>query len=96
MRRPFNLFIWILLMKSTKAQALFDDLEERQQNSLNSAVYFIKKELQQSVEKMLLQKIEEIKDNLEAKIKTRIDNVTNNVECHPVLISGMHCTYIYN
>lgn len=82
-------------MKSTKEQVLFDDLDDRQQNSLNSAIYLIKNELQHSVEKMLLQKLEEIERNLKAKINTRIEIVTiNAVECHPILISGMHCTYI--
>lgn len=82
-------------MKSTKEQVLFDDLDDRQQNSLYSAIYLIKNELQHSVEKMLLQKLEEIESNLKANINTRIEIVTKNaVECHPILISGMHCTYI--
>lgn len=82
-------------MKSTKEQVLFDDLDDRQQNSLYSAIYLIKNELQHSVEKMLLQKLEEIESNLKANINTRIEIVTENaVECHPILISGMHCTYI--
>lgn len=82
-------------MKSTKEQVLFDDLDDRQQNSLYSAIYLIKNELQHSVEKMLLQKLEEIESNLKAKINTRIEIVTKNaVECYPILISGMHCTYI--
>lgn len=100
MGKHFNLFIWILLMKSTNGQYLFNDLDDRQQITLNSALYLIKNEVQQltkSVEKMLLQKLEEIENNLQAKINTRIENVTKNaVECHPILISGMHCTYINN
>eukprot|EP00105_Crassostrea_gigas_P046221 XP_019930369.1 PREDICTED: fibrinogen-like protein A isoform X1 [Crassostrea gigas] len=92
MGRHYNLFIWILLMKSTKEQVLFDDLDDRQQNSLYSAIYLIKNELQHSVEKMLLQKLEEIESNLKAKINTRIEIVTKNaVECHPILISGTDC-----
>lgn len=84
-------------MKSTKEQVLYNDFDDRQQNSLNSAIYLIKNELQHSVEKMLLQKLEEIENNLQAKINTRIENVTKNaVECHPILISGMHCPYINN
>lgn len=84
-------------MKSTKEQVLYNDFDDRQQNSLNSAIYLIKNKLQHSVEKMLLQKLEEIENNLQAKINTRIENVTKNaVECHPILISGMHCTYINN
>ncbi|XP_019930370.3 fibrinogen-like protein A isoform X2 [Magallana gigas] len=95
MGRHYNLFIWILLMKSTKEQVLFDDLDDRQQNSLYSAIYLIKNELQLSVEKMLLQKLEEIESNLKANINTRIEIVTKNaVECHPILISGTDCADI--
>lgn len=113
MGRHFNLLILILLMKSTKEQVLFDDMDDRQQNLLNSAMYFIKNELQQmtkSNEKMLLQKFEEIEDNLQTKISTGIENMTkhivenftkvleNKLTCdrHPSLIQGMHCTYIKN
>lgn len=99
MGRHFNLLlIWILLLTSTKGQVLFDDVDDRQQNSLDSAMYLIKHELQQMMknfEKMLLQKLEEVENKLQAKINTRIENVTKNaVECHPALISGMNCTYI--
>lgn len=73
-------------------------MDDRQQDSLNSALYMIKNELQlmtNSVEKMLLQQLEEVENKLQAKINTRIENVTKNaVECHPALISGMNCTYI--
>lgn len=97
MERHLNLLIWILSLKSTKGQVLFNDLDDRQQDSLDSALYMIKNELQlmtNSVEKMLLQKLE-VENKLQAKINTRIENVTKNaVECHPVLISGMNCTYI--
>lgn len=97
MGRHFNLFLWILLLKSSKGQILYDDFDDRQQNSLKSAMYFIKNELQQSLEQMLLRKFKEIEDNLQAKIHTKIENVTKNAaECHPSLISGKHCRYINN
>lgn len=67
------------MLKTTKEQVLFDDLEDRQQNSLNTAMSFIKNELQQSMEKILFQKLEEIEKNLQAKIHTRIENVTKNI-----------------
>lgn len=79
MGRHFNLFPWILLLKSTKGQILYDDLDEKQQNTLNSATYFIKNELQQSVEKILSQKLDEIEDNLQAKIDKKIENLTENI-----------------
>lgn len=107
MGRYFNLFLWILLLKSTKGQILFDDLDEKQQNILNSAMYFLKNELYQSVEKMLSKKVEEMENNLQAKVDERIENLTKTVvenftkilenkvacDCHS-LISGMHCAYI--
>lgn len=63
-----------------------------------------------SVEKMLLQKLEEIEINLQSKIETGNENVTkyivenftetleNKLTCfsHSTLISGMHFTYINN
>lgn len=79
MGRHINLLIWILLMKSTKGQVLFDDEKDKQQNSMDSAMYFIKNELQQSVEKMLFQKIEGIENNLQAKFNAEIENVTKNI-----------------
>lgn len=60
-------------MKSTKGQVLFDDSDDRQQNSLESALHLIKNELQQitkSVGKMLLPKVEEMEKNLQMKIST--------------------------
>lgn len=60
-------------MKSTKGQVLFDDSDDRQQNSLESAMHLIKNELQQiakSVGKMLLPKVEEMEKNLQMKIST--------------------------
>lgn len=69
-------------MKSTNGQNLFNDLDDRQQISLNSALYLIKNEVQQltkSVEKMLLQKLEEIENNMQAKINATIENVTKNI-----------------
>lgn len=74
-----NIVIWILMLKSTKGQVIYDDLNERQQNSLNSAMYYIKNELQQmtkSVENMLLQKSEEMENNLHTKVKKENENVT--------------------
>lgn len=79
MGRHINLLIWILLMKSTKGQVLFDDEKDKQQNSMDSAMYFIKNELQQSVEKMLFQKLEGIENNLQAKFNAEIENVTKNI-----------------
>lgn len=79
MGRHINLLIWILLMKSTKGQVLFDDEKDKQQNSMDSAMYFIKNELQQSVEKMLFQKLEGIENNLQAKFNAEIENVTKNL-----------------
>lgn len=82
MGKHFNLFIWILLMMSTNGQHLFNDLDDRQQITLNSALYLIKNEVQQltkSVEKMLLKKLEEIENNMQAKINARIENVTKNI-----------------
>lgn len=66
------------MLKTTKEQVLFDDLEDRQQNSVNTAMSFIKTE-QQSMEKILFQKLEEIEKNLQAKINTKIENVTKNI-----------------
>lgn len=108
MGRHFNIFLWILLLKSTKGQIIYNDFDEKQQNTLHSAMYFFKNELQQSVVKMLLQISEEIEDNLQAKIDKRIENLTKNVienftkhlenklacDSNSTLISGMHCTYI--
>lgn len=74
-----SIVIWILMLKSTKGQVIYDDLNERQQNSLNSAMYYIKNELQQmtkSVENMLLQKLEEMENNLHTKVKKENENVT--------------------
>eukprot|EP00105_Crassostrea_gigas_P046213 XP_019930361.1 PREDICTED: microfibril-associated glycoprotein 4-like [Crassostrea gigas] len=78
MGRHFNILIWIFMLKTTKEQVLFDDLEDRQQNSVNTAMSFIKTE-QQSMEKILFQKLEEIEKNLQAKINTKIENVTKNI-----------------
>lgn len=78
MGRHFNILIWIFMLKTTKEQVLFDDLEDRQQNSLNTAMSFIKNE-QQSMEKILFEKLEEIEKNLQAKINTKIENVTKNI-----------------
>lgn len=74
-----SIVIWILMLKSTNGQVIYDDLNERQQNSLNSAMYYIKNELQQmtkSVENMLLQKLEEMENNLHTKVKKENENVT--------------------
>lgn len=104
MGRHIELFILILLLKSTKEQVLFDDLDDSQQTSKESAMHFIRNELQQ-IRKMLLQRLEEIEDGLNRKISTEIENVTKNVvekftetlenklACfsHSTLISGMHC-----
>lgn len=104
MGRHIELFILILLLKSTKEQVLFDDLDDRQQTSKESAMHFIRNELQQ-IRKMLLQRLEEIEDGLNRKISTEIENMTKNVvekftetlenklACfsHSTLISGMHC-----
>lgn len=104
MGRHIELFILILLLKSTKEQVLFDDLDDSQQTSKESAMHFIRNELQQ-IRKMLLQRLEEIEDGLNRKISTEIENVTKNVvenitetlenklTCfsHSTLISGMHC-----
>lgn len=82
MGKHLYLFIWILLMKSTNGQYLFDDQDERQQISINSVMHFLKSEVQQltkSVEKMLFQKLEEIENNMQAKINTRIENLTKNI-----------------
>lgn len=108
MGRHIELLILILLLKSTKEQVLFDDLDDSQQTSKESAMHFIRNELQQirqSVMKILLQKLEDIKDELNRKISTEIENVTktivenitetleNKLTCfsHSTLISGMHC-----
>lgn len=110
MGRHFNIFLWILLLKSTKGQILYDDLYEKQQNTLNSAMYFFKNELEESVEKMLLQNLEEIEDNLQRKIDKRIENLTkslienftnimeNELACYRelTLLPGMHSTCINN
>lgn len=104
MGRHIEIFILILLLKSTKEQVLFDDLDDSQQTSKESAMHFIRNELQQ-IRKMLLQRLEEIEDGLNRKISTEIENVTKNVvekftetlenklACfsHSTLISGMHC-----
>lgn len=104
MGRHIELLILILLLKSTKEQVLFDDLDDSQQTSKQSAMHFIRNELQQ-IRKMLLQRLEEIEDGLNRKISTEIENVSKNVvenitetlenklTCfsHSTLISGMHC-----
>lgn len=82
MGKHLYLFIWILLMKSTNGQYLFDDQDERQQISINSVMHFLKSEVQQltkSVEKTLFQKLEEFENNMQAKINTRIENLTKNI-----------------
>lgn len=111
MGKHFNLFIWILLMKSTNEQYIFNDLDDRQQFSLNSAMHLIKSEIQQlkkSFEKMLIVKLEEIENNMQAKINTGIENVTtdiikiftrileNKLACasNDSVISGKNCKYI--
>lgn len=69
-------------MKSTNGQYLFDDQDERQQISINSVMHFLKSEVQQltkSVEKTLFQKLEEFENNMQAKINTRIENLTKNI-----------------
>lgn len=79
MGRHFNLMIWILMFKAMKGQVLFNDLDDNQQNSLDLAMYFIKNELLQltkDIEKLLVQKLEEIEGNLQMKISTGIENVT--------------------
>uniref|UniRef100_A0A8W8JPP0 Fibrinogen C-terminal domain-containing protein n=1 Tax=Magallana gigas TaxID=29159 RepID=A0A8W8JPP0_MAGGI len=111
MGRHIELLILILLLKSTKEQVLFDDLDDSQQTSKESAMHFIRNELQQirqSVMKILLQKLEDIKDELNRKISTEIENVTktivenftetleNKLTCfsHSTLISGFDCSDI--
>lgn len=111
MGKLFNLLICILLLKSTTGQIIYDSLDHRQQTSLESVMFFIKNELQQltkSIEKLLLQKLEEYEDNMQTKISTRIEHVIknavenftiileNDLKCdrHSTLMSGMHCTYI--
>lgn len=82
MGKHFNLFIWILLMKSTNEQYIFNDLDDRQQFSVNSAMHLIKSEIQQlkkSFEKMLIIKLEKIENNMQAKINTGIENVTTDI-----------------
>lgn len=110
MGRHFNFFLLILLLKSTKGQMLYYDFDEKLQITLNSVMYIFKNELQESVEKMLVQKLEEIGDNLQAKIDKRIEDLTkilienftdimeNKLACdsNSALISGMPCTYINN
>lgn len=107
MGRHIEIFILILLLKSTKEQVLFDDLDDSQQTSKESAMHFIRNELQQ-IRKMLLQRLEEIEDGLNRKISTEIENVTKNVvekftetlenklACfsHSTLISGFDCSDI--
>lgn len=69
-------------MKLANGQYLFDDLDDRQQIFMNSAMHFIKSEVQQltkSVEKIIFQKLEEIENNMQAKINTRIENLTKNI-----------------
>lgn len=49
---------------------------------MNSAMYFLKNEqhqLTKSVEKMLLQKLEEMENNLHTKIRTGNENVTSKI-----------------
>lgn len=111
MGKHFNLFIWTLLMKSTNEQYIFNDMDDRQQFSLNSAMHLIKSEIQQlkrSFEKMLIIKLEEIENNMLAKINTGIEDVTtdiiknvtrileNKLACtsNETVISGKHCKYI--
>lgn len=97
MGRHFNLLlIWISLLTSTKGQVLFDDVDDRQQNSLDSAMYLIKHELQQMMknfEKMLLQKLEETQNNLVENFKETLED---KLTCHSHLtrVSGMNCTCI--
>lgn len=98
-------------MKSTNEQYIFNDLDDRQQFSLNSAMHFIKSEIQQlkkSFEKMLIIKLEEIENNMQAKINTGIEDVTtdiiknftrilaNKLACasNETVKSGKHCKYI--
>lgn len=77
---------------------------------MNSAMYFLKNEqhqLTKSVEKMLLQKLEEMENNLHTKIRTGNENVTSKIShnslesklacfSHSTLISGKHFSYINN
>lgn len=97
MGRHFNLLlIWISLLTSTKGQVLFDDVDDRQQNSLDSAMYLIKHELQQMMknfEKMLLQKLEETQNNLVENFKETLED---KLTCHSHLtrVSGTDCADI--
>lgn len=92
-------------------QYIFNDLDDRQQFSLNSAMHLIKSEIQQlkkSFEKVLIIKLEEIENNMQAKINTGIEDVTtdiiknftrilaNKLACasNETVISGKHCKYI--
>lgn len=87
--------IFTMLLKSTNGQLLYDDLEE-QQKCVKVATQIIKNELQQltkSIERMVKQHMEEIK-NLDAYVrntntdfqkllvlqKEPIENSTNTIE----------------
>lgn len=94
MQRLLSIFISTMLLKSTNGQLLYDNLEEHQK-CVNVATHIINNELQEltkSMERMVKQNMEEIK-NLDSNVrnmntdfqkllvlqKEAIDNSTNTI-----------------